>query len=39
MKVKVLQKHPGEGQFPTFLKGTNESGQTGWIPAEICITH
>lgn len=106
MKVKVIQEHHGEGQFPTFPKGTtvtltgeecthflhwypceidshatyvpdafvsggvlvrdynpteliqnagdiltvkeivnawllatNETGQTGWIPAEICITH
>jgi len=106
VKIKVLQQHNGEGQFPTFPKGTavtltgeedthflhwypceidghatyvpdtfiyggvltrdynptelvqkagdmltvneivnawliatNETGQTGWIPAEICITH
>jgi hypothetical protein len=106
MQVKVLQNHDGEGQFPTFSKGTavtlageecthflhwypceidgnatyvpdsfinggvltrdynptelvqkagdiltvieivnawllatNENGQTGWIPAEICVTH
>ncbi|MCL2200266.1 MAG: SH3 domain-containing protein [Defluviitaleaceae bacterium] len=105
-KVKVLQEHHGEGQFPTFPKGTavtltgeecthflhwypceidghatyvpdtfidsgvltrdynptelvqnagdmltvneivnawliatNDAGQKGWIPAEICITH
>jgi len=22
MKVKVIRQHPGEGQFPTFSKGT-----------------
>ena len=22
MKVKVIQEHPGEGEFPTFEKGT-----------------
>ncbi len=23
MKVRVIKKHPGEGHFPTFVKGTN----------------
>ena len=42
MKVKVLQEHPGEGQFPTFPKGTKVTF-TGeectdflhWYPCEI----
>ena len=42
MKVKVIQEHPGEGQFPTFIKGTKVT-LTGeeckhflhWSPCEI----
>ena len=42
MKVKVIQDHPGEGQFPTFKKGTPVK-LTGkecaefrhWFPCEI----
>ena len=41
MKVKVIQKHPGEGQFPMFKKGTPvimKEGCThflGWFACEI----
>jgi len=42
MKVKVIQDHPGEGQFPTFSKGTVVSlAEEGckhfihWWPCEI----
>ena len=42
MKVKVIQDHPGEGQFPAFKKGTPVK-MTGeecaefrhWFPCEI----
>ena len=40
--VKVVQDHPGEGQFPTFLKGTpvkitgDECAEFAhWYPCEI----
>jgi len=41
MKVKVMKKHPGEGQFPAFPKGTavelgNECGSfPGWYACTI----
>ena len=42
MKVKVLQEHRGEGQFPTFLMGTKitltgkeDTHFLHWYPCEI----
>ena len=42
MKVKVLQEHRGEGQFPTFPKGTKviltgeeDTHFLHWYPCEI----
>ncbi|MCL1882668.1 MAG: SH3 domain-containing protein [Defluviitaleaceae bacterium] len=42
MRVKVIQDHPGEGQFPIFSKGTNVTITGGecdefahWFPCEI----
>jgi len=42
MKAKVIKNHPGEGQFPTFTKGTKvildkdeDTDFSGWYACDI----